>query len=385
VKKILSTIIAVLFVLSPLAAFEWGGLVTESVRANAAEVKTNDDLNFKQSNSISLWANLPFGNNTGWYLATQGSYKYVYSFNGFGKNGSLAQVADLDLLKLNGSLKIDDTSLTFALGRYIVMDSTAKVFAQNCDGISVKAARSFYTASLYTGYTGLLNGNNILTINKDGTLDTNQGDFYTKNHPYIPLSLSIDFPSLFLNQAVGFQTNMFFDLGSEKYNRFYLNANVKGPIYGPVYYNLSTCLGTDDFRSLFNYSALSFMVFVGSSTIKLNGEYASGKQLIFKPFRGFNSSVAYGASWSPEYSGVLLPGFDYIFSRREICIEVSGKYVMSYPEDTLIQKGVFGNLKTVTNIYSDLAFEIGMSVYYDLETMGKNNYYQANLGLALSF
>lgn len=384
-KKIFSLIITTVLVLLPLSAFEWGGLLSESFKGNATELKTNNDLNFKQSNGVVLWANLPFINNSNWYLATQGSYKYTYSYNGFFKNGSFSQIADLDLLKLNGSMLFGDLGVSVAAGRYIVMDSTTKIFVQNCDGLTLKISKPFYNLGVYAGYTGLLNGNTVAFIDKDGNVESNQGDFYTSTHPYIPVLLSLEYPSLFLNQAFGLQLNGFIDLGTDSYNRFYATANLKGPIYGPFYYNLISSFGFDDFKSVTNFSSVSFMAFIADTTIRLNCEYASGNQFIFKPFKGFNSSVAYTASWAPEYSGVLLPGLDFIYSRKEINIELNGKFVLLYPEDELIIKGISGNLKTVTNIYSDLAFEASLSVYYDLETLGKTNNYSANIGLSIAF
>lgn len=384
-KKILATVISSLLILLPVSAFEWGGLLSESFKTNSTELSSINDFNFRQGNGISLWANVPIMNDSSWYLSTQGSYKYTYGFNGFLKNGSFTQVADLELLKLSGFMKFNDFGLGLSAGRYIVMDSTTKVFAQNCDGISIKISNPFYNLGIYGGYTGLINGNTAANLDKNGYVQCNTGDFYTTAHPYIPLSVSLDYPSLFLNQSLGFQLNGFIDAGEDKYNRYYLSSTLKGPIAGPLYYNFTTCFGTEEFTSVYNFSTLSFMFFLNSSTIKLNCEYASGEHFIFKPFRGFNSSLAYNASWNPEYSGVLLPGLEYIFSKKEICIELNGKFVMICPNEDIIIKGASGNLKTTTNIFSDVAFDLGVSVYYDLESEGKDNSYALNLGLSISF
>lgn len=384
-KKIISKVLAAFLIILPASAYEWGGLISDNFRFNTAKLDKLDDIYFKNGTGISLWGNLPLVNNSDWYISAQGSYKTNYSFRGLNKDATFSQIADLDLLKLNGNVKIKNSSISLSAGRFFVMDTTTKVFTQNCDGVSLKFTNQFANVGIYGGYTGLINGNTVVFIDKDGALENNSGDLYTSTHPYLPVLASIEFPSLFLNQTLGVQLSGFIDLGEDNYNRLYGTAYLKGPFGGPFYYSLTSCFGTEDFTTVNNLSILSLMCFVSRSTIKLNCEYASGEQFIFKPFKGFNSAIAYNANWYPEYSGLLMPGLDYIFSIKDICLETSGKFIMSLPEDEIIIQGVSADFKCLANIFSDVSYEVGFAFYYDLVNPGEIINYAINTGLSISF
>lgn len=384
-KKKISIFVVSLSLLFSVTAYEWGGLFSHSARTTAVDVSSLNSFYSRQTESLSLWANAHLFNSADWYVATQGSFKYNYSFTGLNQNGDTSKVLDLDLLKLNGNILIDDLGISLSLGRYIVMDNTTKVFVQNCDGFSFKITKPFINFGVYSGYTGLLNGNTVATLDKTGTVEINLGDMYTKTHPYLPVSVSLDFPSLVLNQAFGMQGLAFIDLGEDRYDRYYATLFLKGPLGGPFYYNFTSCFGTETFGEVFNYSTLSLMLFKRNLAVKLNCEYASGEQWIFKSFRGFNSSLAYNASWSPEYTGLLLPGFDIVASNKIIGFELKGKFVMEMPDENITIKGISGDVKTVINLFSDFALDLGLSIYYDLETSGELNNYSGNMGISISF
>lgn len=385
-KKIVTYLVSALLILSPVAAYEWGGLVSANLTGLSLDPSNVNNIFFNQSDGISLWANIPLTNDSNWHLATQASYTFNHSFVGMKiKDGESFNVFDIDLLKLSGAARIGNTSFSLGLGRFTVVDNTAKVFAQNCDGASLKIAASGCNFGVYGGFTGLLNGNKMETIAKDNTIEFNSGDFYSAAHPYVPLIASLDFPAAFLGQSFGMQVSGFLDLSEEKYDRYYGTLYLKGPVAGPLYYNLTSCFGTEDFTFVNNYSILSFQVLVNSITFNINCEYASGEQFIFKPFKGFNSVVAYNSPWTSTYSGLLLPGIEFIFSTKQISIEFDGKFVMLYPEDELIMQGVSADFKTVANVCSDVSLEIGAKYYYDLESSGEFNIYGLNLGLSISF
>lgn len=384
-KKVITFFITSLLFLIPAIASEWGGLVTTDITANSVDPEKTDNIFFRQTDGISLWAKDHIMNNPNWYLAAQGSYKFNYSFNGLNKNGKTGHLVNLDLLKLDGNVTIDDFNFSMALGRFIVMDNTAKIFSQNSDGISLKFEKPFASLGLYAGYTGLLNGRTVAILDKDGFIDINFDDIYSKTHQYVPLLISADFPSVFLSQSLGLQASGFIDLEKEKYNRYYGSFYMKGPIANSFYYNFITCFGTETFKEVNNYSELSFMMLLKSFGLGIDCEYASGEQWIFKPFKGFNVSNAYNAFWCPQYSGVLLPGLEISCSDKNVNFELKGKLVMLFPDNDIIIQGISADTNITLNIFADFAYNLGFQIYHDLESKGDLNYYKLNMGFNLSF
>lgn len=391
-KRLLITAL-ITMILAPAFSLEWGGLFTENAKGTIGDFSHFDTFTVRQSNSLCLWAIVPFDANANWRFSGQISYKYNYDFSLLGK--SFTNVADFDLLKFSGSFSIADKKFDLAAGRFYYADATSRVFAQNCDGVNIKYNSLFSNASLYAGFTGLLNAYNVNILNSAGSVDVKNNvllKIYRQSGAYIPLTLSVNFPSLFLNQALSVQGMAFFDANSytdstEMYkgNRYYASVSLQGPIAGPIFYAFNTTFGSKDFKNLMNHTALQFAYVGNNVTVKAGAEYASGKQLIFEPFVGFTSETAYNTIFAPEYSGLLLPGLDVIVNVKQCSFYLNGKYVLGLPEDKLIVRGVDASLKAYFNIFSDLKLDFAAGMYYDINTSGADNLYTANLGLTLSF
>lgn len=391
-KKIILSVILSLFIILPAASYEWGGVITENARATTGDFATAYSYSGRQSNSVSLWATIPFNKQSTFYLATQASYKYNFDISLV--DNEITHIIDLDLLKLNAAVPVGKYTLNVSAGRFQVMDETNKIFTQNCDGVNLKLATPFLNTTLYAGYTGLLNGYNTTMLGKRGYAEIKNTKLYSLSSPYIPLLVYFDFPSLFLNQSLGLQFSAFLDLGSDAYNRAYGTISLKGPITGPCYYSVATCFGTENFANVSNYSDITFQLFFNSIAIKIEGEYASGKQAIFEPFRGFTSQTAYNINTSldgtvnTEYSGIIMPGIDFTFFKNNLYINFHPKLVLGIPEESISVNGVDGTLSFVLNIFSDLQLNSTFSAYYDiLNSTAERNYsnYTFSLGLALSF
>ena len=81
-KKILLTICALFFVFaSPLAAFEWGGLLTDNTGIQTPDFQ---NITLNQSNGISLWLNAPVGED--FSFAAAGSVFFSSSKSAFSNN-----------------------------------------------------------------------------------------------------------------------------------------------------------------------------------------------------------------------------------------------------------------------------------------------------------
>lgn len=394
-KKLLIILLLPLFMFNCFA-FEWGGLFKENAKAtvgNLEDIIMFDTMAIRQSNSLALWMTTPFDESSNWYISGQMSYKYNLDFTVLGR--TFTNIVDVDLLKVAGVIPVGVNNITLSAGRFFVADSTAKIFCQNTDGFLIKYSSLFMNISMYAGYTGLLNGYTVTMLNSAGFEDSDNKVFlkvYKKSRSYVPVTASITFPSLFLNQAVGLQAMAFFDVNKEndallyiKANRYYGTLFMEGPIYGPVFYSMNTTFGSLDFKNVMNMSMLEVSVFSKFVSTKFRVEYASGKHACFEPFVGFTSYTAYNSPAYPQYSGLLMPSADLIFTFKNISVYLNGKYVLSAMTDKIESEGIDASLRTYINIFSDLQLEVGAGLYYDIHNSGSDNFYNANIGLSLAF
>lgn len=382
-KKSILSIVLSLFIILPVASYEWGGVVTENAKVNTGDFSKIYSYSGRQSNGLSLWANFPFNKLSTCYLSTQVSYKYNYDISLIGSG--INHIADLDLLKFNAMIPVGSNGLTISAGRFKVLDETAKIFSQNCDGLNLIFATPFVNTTVYAGYTGLLNKYNTTILTKEGFSSQSDNQVYALTGAYVPLLLYIDFPSLFLNQSLGLQASAFFDLGTEAYNRYYGTLSLKGPISGPCFYSLCTCFSSANFENISNYSSFSLSFFFNSVALKLQAEYASGKHAIFTPFRGFTSQVSCNSLASPEYTGALIPSLDFTFYKGSLYFDLLGKLVLGIPEESVNVNGVDFTLTTVVNIFSDMQFNTILAGYYDILNNNAESNYSLSLNLVISF
>lgn len=387
-KSLLVTVLTAFFLL-PVFSFEWGGLFTENAKGTIGDFSYFDTLSVRQSNSLCLWASVPFDEASNWYFAGQASYKYNLDFSILGK--TLTNIVDFDLVKISGVIPAGVNNITFSAGRFFVGDTTGKIFVQNCDGLLLNYNSLFTKMTLYAGYTGLLNGYNVYMLNPNGEVDSKNSvllKVYRQSPSYIPAIASVTFPSLFLNQSVGVQAIAILDVNGNsdsKANRYYGTLNMAGPISGPIYYSLNTTFGSKDFKNVSNYSSLKLSYLNKTLTVKVGAEYASGNQAFLEPFVGFTSQAMLNSATAPEYSSMLLPGLDVIFSIKNLSFYFNGKVAVACPENSFSLQGVDASLKGYLNIFSDLRFDFGATMYYDIMKHGSENFYTANLGLTLSF
>jgi hypothetical protein len=140
------SLVLALFFLAPLAAFDWGGAVT-----NISGYASGNDGEFSQSDKVSLWfseeSELSAGSLS---FAAQGSYLFT---------DDRPYLFDLDVLKgsatfagLLGSASLVDISL----GRFTFADPTGYILYHTADGASLKVHFSRLKIEIDGAYTGLL-------------------------------------------------------------------------------------------------------------------------------------------------------------------------------------------------------------------------------------
>lgn len=392
-KKLAVLVCSVLVLCSASFASEWGGLVSSRfspVIPSFAEI-TGDSLSFQQSNDIYVWMNSAI--NTKKTLFFDVELKYEFGWNYASSKESFFHFLDADLLKFSGQTEIGETSLSFALVRFPVSDSTGVVFSQLSDGILATAEWPLVTLSGYAGYTGLLNmldssgASNVSMIGKDGAVETSSLSFYAPAHPYIPVNLSVQFPAVFGNHTLSLQTNAFFDT-KDDFNRYYANLLMTGPLANSFYYTAATTFGSVNFLNVANYTSLNFVLFPSANVaVTFGGEYASGDgQLFFSKFTGFTSRVAYNSFQQPQTSGIIIPMAGVTFTAGEsFYTGITGKFVMVMPGTTIEKTAAEVATDLIYNLFSDLQLGLNVNWYFPVGESEDSQKFSASLNVGLSF
>ncbi len=245
-------------------------------------------------------------------------------------DGENEVVLDCNLFKFSSLIKMNNTdSLQISLGRFFVSDVTGLVFAQNCDGAFFQYDTPRFAASLYGGYTGLLNVKNISHVSfRTGSVwepgADDEKDLYDFTAPYIVGGLSLSAPYCFLNQTVTLEGYAFIgssgpadidDNSKDESTRIYGTLSVNGPLSTIVFYNLSGTVlsaklnkdGVDmKTTGILAQGSLNFYPNYKSSSITLSGVYASGKDE--KYYMGFTKATACSSASEPILAGIIKGG-----------------------------------------------------------------------------
>lgn len=366
-KKLLLSICTVLFVFSAsLSAVEWGGVFKDETGISAPEIT------FKQSNSLSLWLNAPLGQDSGFVFSTEAFYKYNLEISKDEK--TFENIADLTLLKVAGDIQLGEGLFSLSAGRFSVLDATGAVFAQTSDGLMLSYALSRVKLGFYAGYTGLLNELNVPM----GVMSESDNKVYNLAYPYIPLGLTVALPSLFLNQNLTLQGYGLIDLGEDKSNCFYANLVFAGPITNIIYYNLSTSFGSVNFKSLMNYTGLTFYVFP-TDTITVTGglDFGSADQGKLAAFT--SASVK-----STEVESKITPKLGFTYGNDVLCADLGAKFLLEYADEKYNASGINLSASFVYNIFSDLQLGLDANASIDL-TEAKQSDYTVKLNVSLAF
>ena len=374
-KKIILTICALFFVFaSPLAAMEWGGVLS-----NDTGIETPDfsNITFKQSNGVSIWFNTPVGE----AFALSGEVLYKYNFvKPQNVDGTFTNIIDVPLFKFAGDIQAGDGVLSLAAGRFSYVDNAGSVVATTVDGASIDYSLSIVKLGFLGAYTGLLN-----SLNGSVEAAGKNNKFYDFSYGYAPLGLNVEFPYLLGNQALGIQAFAILDCGDKttKTNNYYANLALSGPITNIIYYSLSSSFGFVDFKDLMNYSALSVMVFP-AETVSINAgvEYGSAYD---------DSMVMYYSPLAQKTGGKILAKAGFTYGTDVMCFDLGFKYTIGYDSgnkkfdaSTTVGSGAELNTGFVYNIFSDLQAGLSFTAFFD-STQNKANKYTANLNIALAF
>ena len=365
-KSVLAAVFAVLL-FAPLCAFDWGGKLNNTTKYQGNKF---DSFFWYESAGVHLWFTSPIGSKL--YFGTDASYEFRYDQKG----GTVKNIVDINLFKLSGTFHPNQKdTFEFGAGRFSVNDATGIIFNQTSDGIYAKYSWPVCSVSLYGGTTRLLNSHDVVILRRfsDTTVKFEDASFvYVLGPSYIPLGLSLYFPSVFLNQDITLEQWGFIDYSGDGYNRFYTTLMFSGPVLNNLFYAASTTFSTVNTASFSNLSKLTLSFYpVEKASVGFSGVYASGGHGAISPFRGFTSQTAVLASetagFNTEYESKLKAEISgaYTFLSR-VYVGASAAVVFACP-DAFSYNGFQWRIDAIWNIFHDL--QLSSAIY---QYIGKN-------------
>ena len=305
-------VISALAIAQSVFALETGGLLTNDSKFLNAE--KDGSLKLDQKNGINLWFRNPVSQDGSSYIAGEGSFLFEKDMRIEDSEKQLKLYADLNLLKLVAKKELESGNLVFSAGRFYNSDLSGLVFNQNGDGLKLEASLSGVEFSVFGAYTGLLNAKNITILGNDTDLTDKEKTVYVMANKFAVGALTLSLPYFAANQTLSIEGFGALSLESTKFNRFYGTVALNGPLFTPVFYNISSTMGfakydeEDMVKGNLTKGAISVYPDFKSMSFSLNGLYASGKQGSFEAFQGFTSNTAVNSLKEDEYSGIALAG-----------------------------------------------------------------------------
>lgn len=263
-KKYVLILAAVLMIVLPAAAYDFGG----SLDASGA-FTTGDPATISPSAKLTGWAKVPFA---GGSFAAEAYYKYSGTI--IDGETTTKNIVDVSLFKLTFALPVG----TVNVGRYSFSDVSSSVFAMTSDGANIAMSAGKLRIGGYVGYTGFLNGKTSgVGAEADADLDSIY-PFSSKNLVFLANVSAPNFlgGNTFAVEALG---KMDMNDGDDGYNSFYGTLSAAGPITTTLYYSASATgafLTYDDAEPgfLVKGSIVSYLPFK-SMTVTGKGAYST--------------------------------------------------------------------------------------------------------------
>lgn len=367
-KLVISGILATAFVFSSAFAISWGGMVD-----NSSKLSANNDFSvmaLDQSNGIYLSVNSNITEGGSLRFTGEGLYKYELNCNFDTKDTEFKNIADVDLLKLSGDWTIANGHLGLALGRYKYSDFSGAVFSQTSDGLYLTYDTMKIKASVYGGFTGLLNRLNVSMMENK----YEEGEqFYALCPGYIPVLADFSYKALFNSHKVGLQAAAYIPVSDENTLKAYGTFIANGFIGTVASYDARVTLGTEKFEEFMLDAMLDANVYINTNVmVTVGGEYASGAQGSLKPFKTI-SVRSFGRA--PFYNGVIVPKLAAMYASGKIYAGATERVIIGMPEDEAKLEGFDTTVNVIYNLFSDVQLGLDAGAYICKETKDFTNYY----------
>lgn len=365
-KKIITAVSLTIFSAVSISALTWSGVIDDSTKLSTTDFSTS---NLSQSNGIYLSLNSKF-DDLGLRFSSECSYKYSLNVPFTSSpSATFINIVDLSLLKLSGKWALPGGSFSANLGRFSYSDLSGTVFTQNSDGIHLSYDTLKTSASLYAGYTGLINSLNVSMVDSYFY----EYDFYNLCAGYIPVVANFSYKSFFHTNTISFQLSGFLEPKKEFSSKYYAALSLSGPIKTLGQYSFSTVLGTQEFKDMMLYSSLNLTFFLSKVMFGAGIEYASGNQFGLSPFKTITYQTGYSSAAGGEKSAVILPKISGTLASANFSLSLAEKLVVSAP-DAFYLSGLESNCNFIINVFSDLQVSSSLLIYADFADRQLNNY-----------
>ena len=250
--SILLSIVLIFTVVSPLAAFDWGGQLDTNINVGGREWFTEDFAGMVGlSEKLTGWFRTPLPLGT---LSIEANwtfnlgYSFVWPLNLLDAQVlSIGNALDFNLLKYNLPLSINDFSMDINIGRFSVADSTGMILNQKIDGIYASVPFKIFSVSAGLGYTGLQNAKTTAVYGIP--LSTSSSTIYGLAPGYVAILTRGSAPSLLGGQSFDAEFNMFVNCNTtpddvnDKLTRSFVTVGAHGPVIPLLYYNAAFSFG----------------------------------------------------------------------------------------------------------------------------------------------
>lgn len=302
-KRFLGLILIAL-ISANIFAIDFGGLINSN---SSFDKSGSGDFVFTEKLDSSAYIKIPFSKDGKISLATEFLYRFQYY------DSNMNHYIDLPLFKFNYSGDVGTGVLDIAAGRFVMTDSTSKIFNQTSDGMFVSYSTVPFVASFYTGYTGLVNSY-FVNMNKTGIKEYSgfTSDYYTSSLPYFALAANVSIPNLVVGQNLGLGFWGFIGLQGLKSSKYYGTVTLNGPIVGNLYYTADGIFGAithEDTTKMSGFTSAKLSYYFNWLGLSAN----AGLSYASKDFETVTatSGLAMGAGWNnmlvPTMSVSILP------------------------------------------------------------------------------
>lgn len=381
IKSIISLFALCVLVSSSIAAFEWGGFVTN----DSTYKGQSDDMRIRQSDKLTMWLKTPLPGNKDSYFTAESFYTFRYE----NKENDISHIFDVNLCKLSINNQLDNATTVFNMGRYGIRDLSGLIVNQNADGMELAVKTKNASVSAYAGFTGLLNAH-TQQMNVIATTASAQ-PVYTAAAPMVLTKLTCTFPRLFAQQTNAYEL---YGAANAIEKRLYATMALNGPIYKSLFYLFSTTGSfrqTYDRKSAFsNLSRLEISAYLPfySSLVSWNTVFATGKTKYTTSFEPLTVSTA-NTSSSLEYAGNLKTGLTASIRPIDGLLFACSADTFFNLMNAKQAKGFIGaqwHMACRWQIVSDIQLGASVSQFFAVpDGQKKNPYTSASLKLIYSF
>lgn len=370
-KRIITTILFVAMVASGVSAIEYGGLLDSN---SSFEKVAENDFAFSQKLDASAYLRIPFTKDGRAALSTEFAYRLHYA------DEEMSHFLNLPLLKVGYSGDVGDGYMDITAGRFTMSDNTRKIFNQTSDGLFGSYSTDLFVASMYFGYTGLVNRYFVSMVENNITSYSGfDSDLYTSSLPYVVVGANVGLNNLFLNQNMGIGFWGFVGIQNMKSNKIYGSIVFNGPVVGNLFHSTEGVVAgliqddTSEVAGLFS-STLSYYLDWRGLAVNAGATYASEKFETVTATSGMVMSEPWTNVFLPSLSVSMLP-----LSNLYVAVETN--FPLAAKDMEYQGAGLVGYIKY--QLFSDVALGVNVSQFF--AKAEENNYTKISLRAAISF